>query len=448
MELVYERCCGLDVHKKLVVACLIVPDGQGQRLKEVRTFRTTTQELLALRDWLVLAGCTHLAMEATGVYWKPVYHLLDGAVELLVVNARHIKAVPGRKTDVRDAEWIADLLQHGLLKGSFIPPAEQRELRDLTRYRTTLVEERARTVNRLQKTLEDTNLKLGDVVSDIMGQSARAILEALLAGETDPVVLADLARGRLKAKRAELEAALVGTLKPHHRFLLAEQLVLIDTLEEAIWRVSQEIEARLGSPEAPAPARGAGVEEVEQAAVTADELACKSGEPSPLTWAEAIRLLDAIPGINPRVAQGILAEIGTNMSRFPSARHLASWAGMCPGNHESAGKRLSGKTRQGSSWLRQLLVEAAHAAARSKNTYLAALYRRIAGRRGAKVALLAVGHAILVMIYHMLSKHAAYTDLGGNYFDERDQQATQRRLVHRLEQLGFQVSLQPIDQVA
>ncbi|HEU5369507.1 MAG TPA: IS110 family transposase, partial [Ktedonobacterales bacterium] len=436
MELVYERCCGLDVHKKLVVACLIALDGQGQRSKEIHTFRTTTQELLLLRDWLVLAGCTHLAMEATGVYWKPIYHLLDGAVELLVVNARHIKAVPGRKTDVRDAEWIADLLQHGLLRASFIPPAAQRELRELTRYRTSLVQERARAVNRLQKTLEDTNLKLGDVVSDIMGQSARAILAALLAGETDPVVLADLARGRLKAKRAELEAALVGTLKPHHRFLLTEQLVLIDTLEEAIRRVSQEIEARMGLL-APPPN---GQDQGEEAGPQGEKAEPEHPAPSPLPWAEAVRVLDGIPGINPRAAQGILAEIGTDMTRFPSARHLASWAGMCPGNHESAGKRLSGKTRKGSPWLRQLLVEAAQAAAHTKNTYLSALYRRIAARRGAKVAMIAVGHAILVMIYHMLSRQVSYTELGGNYFDERDRQATQRRLVRRLEQLGFQVS--------
>jgi transposase len=444
MELVYERCCGLDVHKKLVVACLIVPDEQGQRSKELRTFRTTTQELLLLRDWLVLAGCTHLAMEATGVYWKPIYNLLDGAVDLLVVNARHIKAVPGRKTDVRDAEWIADLLQHGLLKGSFIPPAVQRELRELTRYRTNLIQERVRAVNRLQKTLEDTNLKLGDVVSDIMGQSARAMLAALLAGESDPVVLADLARGRLKAKRAQLEEALVGTLKAHHRFLLTEQLILIDTLEEAIRRVGQEIEARMEPPSPEANRQDQTEETVAQGEQAEQEPPARF----PLTWAEAVGVLDSIPGINLRAAQGILAEIGTDMSRFPSARHLASWAGMCPGNHESAGKRLSGKTRKGSPWLRQLLVEAAQAAAHSKNTYLAALYRRLAARRGAKVAMIAVGHAILVMIYHMLSRHVFYTELGNNYFDERDRQATQRRLVHRLEKLGFQVSLQPAVQVA
>jgi transposase len=444
MELVYERCCGLDVHKKMVVACLILPDEKGKQSKEVRTFRTTTQELLLLRDWLVLTGCTHLAMEATGVYWKPIYNVLDGAVELLVVNARHIKAVPGRKTDVRDAEWIADLLQHGLLTSSFIPPAEQRELRELTRYRTSLVQERARAVNRLQKTLEDTNLKLGDVATDILGKSARAMLEALLAGQTDPAVLADLARGRLKTKRAQLEEALVGVLKPHHRFMLTEHLALIDTLDEAIARATHEIEVRMGPPD-PSPQEPQPLAEEESQTGDQEQ---EPQEKLPLAWDEAVRLLDSIPGINPRAAQGILAEIGTDMRRFPSARHLASWAGMCPGNHESGGKRLSGKTRKGSPWLRQLLVEAAHAAAHTKNTYLSALYRRIASRRGAKIAMIAVGHALLVIIYHMLSEHTSYLDLGSNYFDERDRQSTEKRLVHRLEKLGFQVSLQPATQVA
>lgn len=442
MEVVYHRCCGVDVHKKLVVACLILPDGTGQRSKVVRTFRTTTQELLGLRDWLSAAGCTHVAMEATGVYWRPIYNLLEGAFELLVVNARHIKAVPGRKTDVRNAEWIADLLQHGLLTSSFIPPAAQRELRDLTRHRSSLIEERARMVNRLQKTLEDTNLKLGDVATDILGKSARAMLEALLAGETDPSVLADLARGRLKAKRAELEQALVGTLKAHHRFLLKEHLVLIDTLEEAIRRVSQEIEIRMGEsdPEAerPLPAPEA----------LEDEAGQPEREQLPLPWKEATRIVDAIPGIHVRAAQGILAELGTDMRRFPSARHLCSWAGVCPGNHESAGKRLSGRTRKGNPYLRKLLVEAAQAAAHTKGTYLAAQYRRIAARRGAKRAMVAVAHTILTIIYHLLAEHRTYEELGGTYFDERERQALEHRLVHRLEHLGYQVTLVPAAQSA
>jgi len=431
MERVYQRCCGIDIHKKILVACLIIVTADGQRHKELRTFRTVTQDLLQLLDWLQANSCTHVAMEATGVYWKPLFNLLEGHFQLLVVNAQHIKAVPGRKTDVRDAEWIADLVQHGLLKASFIPPVAQRELRELTRYRTTLVEERARIVNRLQKTLEDTNLKLGDVVTDILGKSARAILDALLAGQTDPVMLAELARGRLKAKRAELEQALVGTLKPHHRFLLREQLAHIDRLDEAIVRVGAEIAVHMRP-----------LDEAEQSETRADDAVQQAQEQEQtLTWEQAIVLLCSIPGISQRAAEGILAEIGLAMKRFPSAKHLASWAGMSPGNRESAGKRLSGKTNKGSPWLRKLLVEAAHAAAHSKNTYLAAQYRRIAARRGAKKAMIAVGHTILVMIFHILNTQKGYEDLGGNYFDEHDRQATEQRLVRRLQKLGYEVEL-------
>jgi len=431
MERVYQRCCGIDIHKKILVACLIIVTADGQRHKERRTFRTVTQDLLQLLDWLQANSCTHVAMEATGVYWKPLFNLLEGHFQLLVVNAQHIKAVPGRKTDVRDAEWIADLLQHGLLKASFIPPVAQRELRELTRYRTTLVEERARIVNRLQKTLEETNLKLGDVVTDILGKSARAILDALLAGQTDPVMLAELARGRLKAKRAELEQALVGTLKPHHRFLLREQLAHIDRLDEAIVRVGAEIAAHMRP-----------LDEAEQSETRADDAVQQAQEQEQtLTWEQAIVLLCSIPGISQRAAEGILAEIGIEMNRFPSAKHLASWAGMSPGNRESAGKRLSGKTNKGSPWLRKLLVEAAHAAAHTKNTYLAAQYRRIAARRGAKKAMIAVGHTILVMIFHILNTQKGYEDLGGNSFDEHDRQATEQRLVRRLQKLGYEVEL-------
>lgn len=452
MELVYQRCCGIDIHKKVIVACLITQGTSGERHKEIRSFGTVTQQLLQLLDWLKAADCTHVAMESTGVYWKPIYNLLEGHFELLVVNAQHIKAVPGRKTDVRDAEWIADLLQHGLLRGSYIPSAPQRELRELTRYRTNLVEERARAVNRLQKTLEDTNLKLGDVATDIMGKSARAMLEALLAGQTDPTKLADLARGRLKAKRAQLEEALVGVLKPHHRFMLTEHLALIDTLDEAITRASQEIAQRLDPPPDPTTATAPTAEEHQEQA--AESEAFQSAEEHPaqdtrsLSWAQAIVLLCSIPGISRRAAEGILAEIGLEMARFPTSRHLASWAGMCPGNHESAGKRLSGRTTKGSPWLRKLLVEAAHAAAHTKHTYLSALYRRIRARGGAKKAMIAVGHAILVICYHLLDQQISYEELGGNYFDERDRQATEKRLVRRLEQLGYQVALQPASQVA
>jgi transposase len=366
MEIVYKCCCGLDIHKKRIVACLMTIDSAGERHKEIRTFRTVTSERLALHDWLREANCTHIAMEATGLYWQPAFNLLEGQFELLVVNAQHIKAVPGRKTDVRDAEWIADLLEHGLLTSSFIPPMAQRELRDLTGHRVSLVEDRARVVNRLQKVLEDTNIKLGDVATDILGKSARAMLDCMLGGQTDPHVLAELARGRLRAKRAELEQALVGVFKPHHRFLLSELLTQIDTLEEAITRVSNDIATRMQE-----------AEPVEQD--DADQGQAQDG-PKPdqaasqpaLTWAQAVVLLCTIPGISRPAAEGILAEIGLDMDRFPSFGHLASWAGMCPGNHESAGKRLSGKTRKGNAWLRKLLVEAAHAAAHTKNTYLSA----------------------------------------------------------------------------
>ena len=431
MEIVYERCCGLDIHKKTVVACLITPDAKGQRHKEIRTFRTLTADLLALHDWLAGAGCTHLAMESTGVYWRPIFNLFEGDFALLLVNAQHIKAVPGRKTDVRDAEWIADLLQHGLLTASFIPPAEQRELRELTRHRASLVEDRTRVVNRLQKVLEDTNIKLGDVATDILGKSARAMLEAMLAGQTDPKVLAELARGRLRAKRTELEQALVGVFKPHHRFLLTELLAQIDSLEEAITRVSNEIATHMHAQE---PAE---YEQPEQQDVPPDPPADPSTPKPPLTWALAILLLCTIPGIGRRAAEGILAEIGLNMGRFPTAGHLASWAGMCPGNHESAGKRLSGRTRKGNPWLRVLLVEAAHAAAHTKHTYLSAQYHRLAARRGKKKAIVAVGHTILVIIYHILQEQQPYAELGGNYFDEHERHAIEQRLVRRLEKLGY-----------
>jgi transposase len=404
---------------------VLVPDASGQRKKEVQTFRTTTGERLSLRDWLVLTGWTHVAREATGGDWKPVYHLRDGAVELLVVHARQSKAVPGRKADVRDAEGIADLLQHGLWTGRFIPPAEPRELRELTRSRSSLVQERARAVNRLQKTREDTNLKLGAVATEILGTSARAMFEGLLAGQTDPGLLADLARGRLKAKRVQREEALVGVLKPHHRFMRTEHLALVDTLDEAISRATHEIDVRMPDP-SPKGSQASAEQEAER-----EDQEPEPQEKRPLAWDSAVRVRDGIPGINPRAAQGMLAEIGTDLSRFPSARHLASWAGMCSGHHESGGKRLSGRTRTGRPWWRQRLVEAAHAAAHTRNPSLWALYRRLASRRGAKIAMIAVGHAILVIISHMLSTHTSYSDLGGNSFDERDPQVTEKRLVQR-----------------
>jgi len=407
MQVLHGCCCGLDIHKRFVVACVLTTAADGSVQKVTRTFSTMTDELLALLDWLTEVGCTHVAMESTSAYWRPIYNLLEGHLTVLVANAYHIKAVPGRKTDVRDAEWIADLLRHGLLRGSFIPSPEQRQLRDLTRYRTHLVEERARVTNRLQMVLEDANVQLAAVVTDVRGVSARAILEALVAGESDPTTLADLARGRLRAKRELLTRAVVGRFTAHHAFLITEHLSQLDYLEEAMERVSAEIAQRL---------------QAEQG---------------------AIDLLDTVPGIGRRAAEIIIAEIGTDLCRFPSAKHLASWAGMCPGNAESGGKRLSGKTRKGNRWLRQVLIEIAHVATKTRGTYLAAQYRRIAARRGKKRALVAVAHTVLVIIYHILTRRESYRDLGEAYFDHLEHQHVERRLVRRLERLGYSVTLAP-----
>jgi transposase len=408
MDVIYARCCGLDVHKRAVVACLVTPGPHGTPTKEIRTFTTMTDDLLALSDWLTAAGCTHVAMESTGVYWKPVYNLLEDGFALLLVNARHVKAVPGRKTDAKDCEWLADLLRHGLLQASFVPDRPQRELRELTRYRTSLVRERTAVANRLQKTLEGANIKLAAVATDILGKSGRDILAALVNGQTDAADLAQLARGRLREKLPELERALAGRVAAHQRFMLAEQLAHVDFLDASIDRVSAEVAERV-RPDA-----------------------------------DAIERLDAIPGIGRHVAEALVAEIGTDMERFPTAHHLASWAGMCPGNHESAGKRQSGKTRKGSPWLRALLVQAAHAAARTKGTYLAAQYRRLAARRGTSRAAVAVGHTILVIAFHLLQRGTTYHDLGPGYFDERDRQHVERRSVLRLRDLGYRVTLEPM----
>jgi transposase len=376
--------------------------------KEIRTFGTMTEDLLELTDWLAAAGCTHVAMESTGVYWKPIYNLLEATLTPLLVNARHIKTVPGRKTDVKDCEWIADLLRHGLLRGSFVPERPQRELRELGRYRTTLVQERSAEVSRLQKTLEGANIKLASVATDIMGKSGRQMLRALIEGSTDTCAMAQLAVGKLRAKIPQLERALRGCSGAHQRFLIAQQLAHIDFLEETIEQLSAEIAERMRPLE------------------------------------EALERLETIPGVGQPTAEAIMVEIGADMSRFPTAGQLASWAGMCPGNNQSGSKRRGGKTSKGDPWLRAALVEAAHAAGRTRNTYLSAQYRRLASRRGKKRAAVAVGHTILVIAYHLLERSCDYEELGGDYFDKRDRQFVERRLVRRLEGLGYKVSLDPV----
>lgn len=407
MEVVYERCCGLDVHKETVVACVVVPGTGKQPHKEIRTFNTMTADLLELGDWLTAQGVTHVALESTGVYWKGPWNILESSFTLLLVNAQHIKQVPGRKTDVRDCEWIADLLRHGLLKASFVPDLPQRELRELTRYRTTLIRERAAERNRIQKTLEGAGIKLGSVASDVLGTSGRLMLEALIDGTTDAASMADLAKGNLRAKLPQLQRAQTGKVGAHQRFLLAHQLAHLDGLEDLINQLSQEIAERLRP------------------------------------FQDKIERLDAITGVGQRTVEVFLAEIGTDVVRFPSAGHLSSWVGMCPGNNESAGKRKSGKTGKGDVWLRTALVEAAQAASHTKDTYLASQYQHLAARRGKKKAIVAVAHSILRIVWHLLDHDCDYVDLGSRYLEERDRQQIQRRLVRRLEDFGYTVKLEP-----
>jgi transposase len=411
MEVIYKRCCGLDVHKEIVVACLLIREG-GKVIKDIRTFRTMTSDLVVLHDWLQAHQVTHVAMESTGIYWRPVFNLLEGSFTVLLVNAAHIKTVPGRKTDVKDCEWIGDLLSHGLLRGSFIPPEPIRDLRDLTRYRKSLTDERVREVNRLQKFLEAANIKLSSVATDVMGVSGRAMLEALVSGSTDPQVLSELAKGRLRKKLPELKKALEGRFRPHHRFMIAELLTHLDFLDEAIERVSQEVTYRI------AP------------------------------FSRKVELMDLVPGIDQRVAEGVLSEIGVDMSCFPTDGHAASWSGLCPGNNESAGKRKSGKTRKGNRWLRRYLIEASWAATRKKGSYLSALYHRLVVRRGKKKAIVAVAHRLLVIVYHMLKDQASYRELGSDHFDKLNAAYVQRHHVKRLESLGFKVTLEPLSKAA
>ena len=401
MDDLHQRCCGMDVHKKSVVACLITPEVQ-----ETRTFTTMTGDLLRLADWLRIHRVSHAAMESTGVYWKPVYNLLEEEFTVMVVNAAHIKTVPGRKTDVKDAEWIADLLKHGLLRASFIPDRPQRELRELTRHRRSLIQERSREANRIQKVLEGANIKLSSVATDVLGVSGRAMLAALAAGEGDPQTLANLAKGRLREKTKELEEALRGRVGDHQRFMLSSQLRHLEYLEGEIARLDEEVDRRLNPFE------------------------------------ETVAAVDTIPGIGRRTAQVIMAEMGADMERFPTPGHLASWAGVCPGNNRSGDKSKRGPTRKGNSWLKPALVEAARAAARTK-TYLGAQYRRLARRIGAGRAAVAVAHSIAVILHHVIRTGQPFVDLGYQYFEERDRTAITRRAVRRLESLGHRVTLQP-----
>lgn len=401
MEILYSHCCGLDVHKNTITACSITPKG-----KELRTFGAMTPDLLDLADWITSKGCTHVAMESTGVFWKPVYNILECYnVEILVVNAQHIKAVPGRKTDVKDAEWIADLLHHGLLRGSFIQNREQRELKELVGYRKSLVDERAREVNRIQKVLEGAGIKLASVATDITGASGRSILDAIVSGVDDPEFLASLTRGRLKSTREQQERALLGMVGRHQRMLLSTQLQHIDFLDQEIAKLDKEVEEQM------------------------------------CPFAKEVELLDGIPGIGVRSAQVILACIGTDMSRFPTASHIASWAGLSPGNNESAGKRRKAKTTKGNPLLRTTLVQAAKSASHTKDTYLSAQYHRIAARRGANKATVAVAHSMLVIIYCMLKHHLPYQEMGADYFAKINAKAIKNRAIKQLEMLGYQVKI-------
>jgi transposase len=413
MDLLYTSCAGLDVHKETVVACVRRLDGRGKVRQQTRTFGTVTSQLLALADWLAEHAVTHVAMESTGVYWKPVWNLLEDQFQILLVNAQHIKQVPGRKTDVKDAEWIAQLLQHGLLRGSFVPPTPQRHLRELTRQRRQLTQTQAAVANRIQKVLEDANIKLGSVATDVLGVSGRDMLHALIAGQEDPKALAELARGRLRAKIPELRLALRGRVTEHHRFLLQ---LLLDELTHL-----EGLSARLSA---------------------------RIAEVLPPPFVEAVQRLATVPGIEGRAAENILAEIGTDMEQFPSAGHLSSWAGLCAGNRQSAGKRQSGRATKGNRWLRATLVQVAWAASHTKGTYLAAQYRRLAGRRGKKRALVALGHTILVILYHLLKRQTTYQELGAEYLDRLDTERLTHSLVRRLERMGHKVTLQPQEPAA
>jgi transposase len=413
MDALFPRCAGLDVHKANVVACVRIVAPDGKVTKQVRTFSTMTCALRELADWLSAEQVTHVAMESTGVFWKPVFHILEDRFTAWLVNAQHIKQVPGRKTDVKDCEWIAQLLQHGLLRPSFIPPQWVRQLRDLTRQRARLVSDKTSVANRIAKVLEDANIKLGAVATDILGVSGRLMIEAMIGGQEDPATLAGLARGKLKKKATELEKALEGSVTDHHRFQLKRLWEQLKALEGLIVRLDGRV---LGLTDQPT--------------------------------AEAIDRLITIPGVDRWTAEVLVSELGTDMGVFPTSGHLASWAGVCPGNNRSAGKARSGRTTKGDRWLRRALTQAAWAASHTKETYLSAQYRRMAARRGKKRALVALGHTILVIVYHILKRGTIYEELGGNYLDRLEPERMTRQLVRRLQQLGHKVTLEPRQDVA
>ena len=410
MQILVERGCGLDVHQATIVACLLIVLKNGTAQKQMRTFGTTTRELISLREWLLSEGSTHLAMESTGVYWKPIYAILEGAFHIVVANAQQVKKVPGRKTDVKDAEWLADLLCHGLLRSSFVPPKPIRELRDLTRYRRKLVESQATERNRLLKLLESANIKLASVATDVFGVSGRLMLRAMIAGKASAKEMADLAKGLLRKKIPQLELALEGRLEEHHRFLLKLQLDRLEAAEKDLAILERRIQEKLNP------------------------------------YVAQLTLLQEIPGIDWTLAAVIIAELGVDMSVFPTVTQLTSWAGMCPGNNESAGKRKSGRIPKGNVYLKTALVEAANAAAKAKGTYLRDKFYRLKARRGYKRATVAVAHKILVAIYHMLSQNVPYNDLGDLYLDKLNKHHLTRNLIHRLERLGYSVTLTPRNQ--
>lgn len=409
MDIIFSNVAGLDIHKKSIVACVRTVNAKGKSVDQVRTFGTMTSELLQMSDWLASNNVTHVAMESTGVFWKPVWNILDGLFELLLVNPRELKQVPGRKSDVKDSQWIGQLLQCGLLKSSFVPDRPQRELRELTRHRAQLADEHTRIANRLHKVLEDCNIKLGSVASDILGKSGREMLQALIAGERDTDKLAELAKGRMRSKIPRLRLALEGHVTEHHEFMLTRLMHQLAELEREIDAFSSRIAERI----------------------------------DPFLDASTMERLAEVPGVQRRTIENVVAEIGVDMDQFPSAGHLSSWAGMCPGNEESAGKRKRSRTTQGNRWLRRALGESAWAAKNSKDSYLSAQYRRLAARCGKKRAVVAVGHSLLVIIYEMLKTGCTYKDLGGDYFDQLEPERLKRYLVKRLKHLGYEVDLTP-----